>query len=488
MQAVAALLTVVPLLLIPVHKGNSGMINIVQSVGALDRVELWQNAVGSLFGAPDFAGWDAFHPFAAAFLFGTGLIAMFAVHACAVLGAWKGAHAPLWQWLVGPLVSHILMLAMVPSNADVFYYEMSGDLATRGINPYLHRLAEFPTHPLLPYNHWTDMATVYGPVWTQFNALLMRATGPDPVLATIAYKVTLGISALALAGVVFYLAHRLTGSRSRAIVAFVLVAWQPNMIIESSGQAHNDPVMLLLCALGMTLVLAGGAAGIRGAIVLVTVSAMVKYVTLPLVGMLGLLRLFGRPSVPALLRAWVLDGIAIAAVISASFLPFWGGVETIREMASEPGRLFTHPAWHYQLVGIGALFSPDARKMVEAVIRVLMQIATVAGLGYGLWVVIRSARSTSATADDHQSATSWRHSILLSWSVILSVLAFIPVNSHAWYWTWPVVPLSLLLVAGSTLDREAIAAPNQSFPRWFWPYMALTAGLTFVYHARIVRL
>jgi hypothetical protein len=464
------------------------MTNIVQSVGALDRVELWQNAIGNLFGAPDFAGWNAFHPFAAAFLFGAGLLAMFAVHACAVRSAWTGTHAPLWQWLVGPLVSHVLMIGMVPSNADVFYYEMSGDLATRGINPYLHRLAEFPTHPLLPYNHWTDMATVYGPLWTQFNALLMWATGPDPVVATIAYKVILGMTAMALAGVVFYVAHRLTGSRSRAIAAFVLVAWQPNMILESSGQAHNDPVMLLLSTLGIALVLLGGSAGIRGAIVLVTVSAMTKYVTLPLLGMLGLLRLFGKPPISGLVRAWALDGIAIAAVISASFLPFWDGVETIREMASEPGRLFTHPAWHYQSVAVGALLSTEARKNVEDVIRVLMQIATAAGLGYGLWLVVRTARSTSATTGDLHTSTSWRRSILLSWSVILSVLAFVPVNSHAWYWTWPVVPLSLLLVTGSPLDREANAASYQAFPRWFWPYMALTAALTFVYHARIVRL
>ncbi|CAA9555119.1 MAG: hypothetical protein AVDCRST_MAG87-1153 [uncultured Thermomicrobiales bacterium] len=487
MQAAAALLTVVPLLLIPVRKGNSGMTNIVQSVGALDRVELWQNMIGRLVGVPGFAGWSAFHPFAAALLFGMGLLAMFVVHACAARSAWNGTQAPFWHWLAGPVISHVVMIAMVPSNADVFYYEMSGDLANRGINPYLHRLAEFPTHPLLPYNHWVDMATVYGPLWTQINALLMRATGPDPVIATIVYKVLLGISALLLAGVVFHLAHRLTGSRSRAIAAFVLVAWQPNMILESSGQAHNDPVMLLLCTLGLALVLLGGRSGIRGALVLVAASARIKYVTLPLLGVLGLLRLFGRPAMPALLRAWALDGVAVAAVISASFLPYWGGSETVREMMTEPGRIFTHPAWHYQLIGIGALISTDARKSVEDVIRVAMQIATFAGVGYSLWIVTRAARSTTAM-NANRSPAAWRRAILLSWSIILSVLAFVPVNSHAWYWTWPVVPISLLLVAGSSFDQPATAASAQPFPRWFWPYMVLTAALTLVYHARIVRL
>lgn len=478
---------IVPLLLIPVRNGNAGMTNIVESVGALDRVALWQEFAGGLFGEPDYAGWDAFHPFAAAFLFSFGLLAMFIVHALAFRAAWNGVRAPLWKWVLGPIVSHILMIGMVPSNADVFYYEMSGDLANRGINPYLHRLAEFPAHPLLPYNHWVDMATVYGPLWTQANALVMGITGLDPVVATIAFKVVLGISALGLAGVVLLIAKGLTGSRSRAIAAFVLVAWQPNMILESSGQAHNDPVMMLLCTLGIALALLGGKSGIRGAIVLVTVSAMVKYVTLPLVGMLGLLRLYGRPPVSGLARAWTLDGIAVAAVASASFLPFWGGAQTFREMLSEPGRLFAHPFWHLQALAIDQIFSGGVREGFESLIRVLMQLATVAGLGYAFWIVVKSARSTTTSENVH-SPESWRRGILMSWSVILCVLAFVPVNSHAWYWTWPVVPLSLLLAIQPPTKREPIMATHQPPPRWFWPYMMLTAALTLVYHARIVRL
>jgi len=487
LQVVAGLLTVVPLLLIPVAQGNSGMMNIVESIGALDRVALWQQTIGRAFGDSTFAGWGAFHPAFVVLCFSLGLVSLFVLHGLAFASAWNNHSAPFWMWLIGPASTHIVMFAMVPSNADVFYYEMSGDLANNGVNPYLHALAGFPVNPLLPYNHWVDIATVYGPVWTRFNQLVMWATGPDPVAATIVYKVLLGIMALALAGVVYLVAGRVTGSRSLGTAAFVLVAWQPNMILESSGQAHSDPAMLLLSTLGMMLVLWGGQAGIRGAIVLVSLSAMVKYVTIPLVGLLGLLRLFVRQPVSNLIRSWVLDFLAIAAVITASFLPFWGGPETFNEMFTEPGRLFSHPFWQLQSVAIKGAFSTEGKEVYESVIRIVMQIATVVGLGYALLIVVRAARGTTASADS-PAQESWNRSILMSWTVILAVLAFVPVNSHAWYWTWPVVPISLLVALGATRDDHSNGSSRRTLPRWFWPYMVLTAALTLVYHARIIRL
>jgi hypothetical protein len=487
LQVLAALLTVVPLLLIPVANGNSGMMNIVESTGALDRVALWQQTFGRLFGDPLFAGWSAFHPVAVVGCFSLGLVSMFVLHGLAFRGAWTGRSVPLRQWLIGPVATHIVMIAMVPSNADVFYYEMSGNLANEGFNPYLHELVEFPANPLLPYNHWVDMATVYGPFWTRLNQLVIGMTGPDPVVATIVYKVILGIMVLALAGAIFFIARRLTGNSSLATAAFVLVAWQPNLILESSGQAHSDPAMLLLSTLGMMLVFRGGQAGIRGAIVIVTVSAMIKYVTLPLVGMLGLLRLFVRQPVSNLLRSWILDSLAIAAVITASFLPFWGGPETLQEMFTEPGRLFSHPFWQLQSVAIKGAFSTEGKEVYESVIRIVMQIATLVGLGYALWIVIEAARSDPGKAGS-PARQAWTHAILKSWAIILAVLAFVPVNSHAWYWTWPVVPISLLIAFEASREGRLAITPVMRLPRWFWPYMALTATLTLIYHARIIRL
>jgi hypothetical protein len=70
--------------------------------------------------------------------------------------------------------------------------------------------------------------------------------------------------------------------------------------------------------------------------------------------------------------------------------------------------------------------------------------------------------------------------LLVGWAVILTALALLPVNSHPWYWTWPIVPLAVLV----TFDRQS----TPSVPRWFRGYLALTAVMTLAYHTRIVHL
>lgn len=62
------------------------------------------------------------------------------------------------------------------------------------------------------------------------------------------------------------------------------------------------------------------------------------------------------------------------------------------------------------------------------------------------------------------------------------VLAYIPVNTHAWYWTWPVVPVALV-VAWQARDS---ASPRWPMQRWLVAYLVLNAVLTLVYHTRIV--
>ncbi|MBA3377907.1 MAG: hypothetical protein H0T93_03390 [Chloroflexia bacterium] len=79
--------------------------------------------------------------------------------------------------------------------------------------------------------------------------------------------------------------------------------------------------------------------------------------------------------------------------------------------------------------------------------------------------------------------------LLVGWAVILTALALLPVNSHPWYWTWPIVPLAVLITydasEGSVPSRNA--APP-AVPRWFWGYLVLTGVMSVAYHTRIVHL
>ncbi len=483
--AVSALVMAYAYLGTDVLAGNRGLTNLTESYGALERVALWQHALQWLPGADGDGGFFTLAPDVIAWTVRVAFVGMFAAQAWAFRLAWRSNTGTIWPWLAGPVAGHVAMLLFVPSNADVFFYEMTGDLAATGYNPYVWPLMAFPEHPLLGLNHWVEMTAVYGPVWTAVNAGIMAITGPDPVAATLAYKVVLGAVALALAWVVYRFTLMLTGSSRLAVAAGVLVAWQPNMLVESSGQAHNDPLLLLLSTLGIWLAIAGGVRAIRGGLVLVTLSAMVKYVTLPVLGLLGLVRIVQRRRPNGwfgILGSWVLDGIAIAAVIVAAFAPFWAGTGTLTEMFSEPGRLYTNPIWFDTYMLLDLLFPHEVARSFADVTRTGLQLATLAIFVVATIRFVRQLWAIDGDSPDARGIPAWAGPFIVVWAVVLATLALLPANSHPWYWTWPVVPIAVLVAWEARDDSHTVP------PRWLWWYLGLTALMTLAYHTRIVHL
>ena len=473
----------------PIAQGNRGLTNLTESYGALERVALWQRTFDWLPGARDNGRFLELEPGLIAWSARAAFVGMYAAHAWSFWIIWQRKVTPNWEWLVGPVLAHIVMILLVPSNADVFFYEMTGDLAANGINPYVYPLMEFPDHPLLGYNHWIEMTAVYGPVWTAINAAIMSIAGPDPATATIVYKVVLGVAALALAGLCAWFVHVLTHRKHLAVAAGVLVAWQPNMIVESSGQAHNDPVVMLFCTAGIFLAIAGGTRAIRGGLVLITLSALIKYVTLPVLGLLGLVRLVDRRRARGfrgVLGSWALDALTIVAVIVGAFGPYWAGFDTIAEMLLEPGRLYTNPIWFDPYMLLEMLFPHPVADIFSKVTRAGLQLASIAII---VLAIVRFTMGTWHMAEEHHLRAippAWTTPLLTAWAVISCTLALLPVNSHPWYWTWPIVPVAIL-VCHDARGAETLGL-TPPLPRWFWGYLILTAVMTLSYHTRIVHL
>lgn len=494
-QWIAALVMVFVVLCTPTAS-RKGLLSITETYGSLERVALWQRTFDWLPGMVQNGEFIQLPPGLIVYSFRIGMIALFGLQALAFWQAWNGRHLSFLRWLIGPIGAHLLMLGMVPSNADVFFYEMSGDLARQGLNPYTTHLYDQATNPIYQYNHWVEMKTVYGPFWTDINLAIMRITGPDPVLATFLYKIMLGTIALLLAGLVFWLILRLTGNQAVAVAGGVLVAWQPNMIFDTSGQAHNDPVMLLLMTAAVALVLVGGTRSIRGAVVLVTASAAIKYVTLPVLGLIGLLRIVDRRKPGGWLRIlgnWAIDGIAIVATLAIGFLPYWTGFRVFGEMLREPGRLFTNPLW----IGQGKLFEAwlgaDHAGWYYEGVRTALQIAMFAGVAWGAWKLVSPlwlGTAVGATTADSDTSNHppfwWTEIFLVAWAIVMASVSLIPANSHSWYWMWPVVPIATLVAfrGGKAHDQGKTAVLG----RWFWGYLVLTALMTLVYTSKVPHL
>lgn len=468
----------------------TGSMNIVENWGAVERVALWQ---------------DWLEPVIPRFRLPTGVIAWgfrsamllgFLAQAGAFLVVLHSPNPSLRRWLIGPIGAHVIMtLLMIPSNSDVFFYEAVGDLAANGINPYVHELIQFPDHPLLPYNYWVDIGTVYGPHWVNYNAAVMTLTGPDPIVATLVQKVLAGLTTFLLVALTYWFIRRLTANnQTLAVAGAALVAWQPNMILESSGQVHNDPMVILLATAGLALVIAGGIPALRGGIILVALSVMVKFITLPLLGVLGLVRLTERHkpgAVRRILGGWILDGIAIAAVVLGAFLPYWEGFQTIDEMLAEPSRLYTHPIWRFIQSALGFLFPDVVSDAYNAITRPLLQVLTFVLFGWILWILVKALwpKPTMSIDADGFAADDlpwWTKPVLVTWTAMLVVLGLLPVNSHPWYWVWPVVPVAILAMYLIRSD-DAPAARVVRLPTWFWLYVWGNALLTLMYHTRIAR-
>lgn len=487
LTAVMATIMAAAFLATPVSSHLNGLVQMVETAGAIERVALWQRSFLDLFGFDPNSNLPALHKGVLAYTVRLAYLGMFAAQALAFIVALRNPGIPFWKWLIGPLLAHLGMLLMPPSNADVFFYAVTGDLALNDINPYIHRMSEYPDNPFLPYNHWVDMTAVYGPFWTAVNSGIVWITGPDPALAALAFKAFLGAFAVALAVLAWWFVLQLTGSRQFATAAGVLVAWQPNLIVESTGLAHNDPVMMLLSMLGIMLAVLGGVRAIRGGVVMVMLSALVKYTSLPLLGLLGLARLSERrePEAPRrILTAWLLDGIAIGAVLLACFLPFWAGMQTIREMLTEPGRLFSSPLYLYPKVAIEHLGPNSIAHQFERFMSVAIQVAAILiTLGIILWFGRRAWNLAGKPSLD--AFPVWTGSMLAAWAAITATLALLPVNSHPWYWTWPVVPIAVH-VCYDAATRANLSTGTFRLPRWLWIYLAATCVMTIAYHTRIV--
>jgi hypothetical protein len=119
---------------------------------------------------------------------------------------------------------------------------------------------------------------------------------------------------------------------------------------------------------------------------------MVKYVTLPLLAVIGLVRLIDRRQrrgLAGVIGAWTLDGVAILLVIVAAFAPFWAGFDTLTQMLLEPGRLYTNPLWFDPYMLLDYLFPHRVADIFSRFTRTGMQLASI---GIIAWVLIRFGR------------------------------------------------------------------------------------------------
>jgi hypothetical protein len=355
-----------------------------------------------------------------------------------------------------------LTLILLPGffSTDILSYVMYGRVAAvYGGNPYLQLPADYPGDAFVSwvFPFWRDAPTVYGPAWTDFGWVLAKLTANwsnfDQVLT---YKLTLGVMELLTLALVWWLLGRTRpddGSRRARLIAFGMFAWNPLVLFDLVGNAHNDTAMVLLMLLGLSL--AAGERPLTGAVAMV-LGALVKYTS-------AIAMLFwavawaaqGMATRSALGRLAVAGAIAIAFTLGLAWpwLTTPGALGSFEQAAE--GRLVLNSAPDLVALTIADQIAVPLgvdKEIAEANVRFWIRVITrtvfAAYVVYEVWRLWGCAQ---------RSAQEGLRSTVRAAARTLLVLPLLVMTwVWSWYLTWPLA-LAVLLGWRSRLTRLVVA-------------------------------
>ena len=150
----------------------------------------------------------------------------------------------------------VLAAVAVPPflSTDVFDNLARGRVeAVHGANPYSMPPSQFPEDPFTEAANWTSFGNPYGPISSVVQAGLCAVSGDRVWVGVYAFKLLCALCHLATAWLIYLAVARLRPERDHARLAYYLYLWNPWILLETAGNAHNDALL----ALGLAATLAG---------------------------------------------------------------------------------------------------------------------------------------------------------------------------------------------------------------------------------------
>ena len=345
---------------------------------------------------------------------------------------------------------------------DVYLYNLYGrTIAEYGANPLAHRPDAFPWDPHLPWVYWKHLPSSYGPLWLMLSGVASAIASDSITAAVLVYRIAGLAIHLATAAAVWYVLRQ-TAPRE-ALAGTLFYAWNPLIILEVVGNAHNDVLVALLAVLlvAATIQRAWGHAAFFGACAL-----MVKPFALLLLPGLALRIYQTRQST----MGWIgqtAGAIAIGIVsLAAIGLPLFAGFRIVENIAGNPASyLYTNTLWELISEAAQRWFGINAGYFQH---RYLDAVRTACLLVGVVWIVSRRWTRRGAA-----------HVALSLWIIFLL--------TASWVWPWYFVPaIALAAVARGTGLAPAAALTAGGLIFWAgWPAPSAIPG---VYAARSVLL
>ncbi len=314
----------------------------------------------------------------------------------------------------------LVLLVMPPLFAtDVFYYAISGQIAGEfGANPYLRPPAEFTQSRLLPYNHWVDITTPYGPAWTLLAVPITAVAGANPFVATLLFKLAGALSVVVAATVIWKLLG--TTSPRHAIRGTLLFLWNPVVLLESVGNAHNDALMAALVMVAALLLYRQKY--LLGLLPLL-LATFVKYLVAPAGAFYIVARLGGDAASRRERGTLVLSLFALATVVTLLlWAPFWAVPQTLSSLAAESGRGLAGPIAVVVFVS-GQLFGlpVETAQVVALAASLLALLAVLVWCLRRMFVILRQGETYQFTDELH------------TWAYVLMLVPVALPRAHPWF-------------------------------------------------------
>jgi hypothetical protein len=208
----------------------------------------------------------------------------------------------------------VLLCAPATLSSDTYAYAYYGRLlAHYGVDAHSVAPARTLADPFLAGGWYQFVQSVYGPLWTVISGGVALAGNGHVGLTLLMFRALEAASALGAGALIWVILRRI--SPERAAQGTLLFLWNPLVVIESALGGHNDTCMMFFALLAVWLHLRGSR---TGAVVALTLSALIKVITAPLAPLYMLMTL--RRCADWKAGAWFLGraGLGAAAAVGLS--------------------------------------------------------------------------------------------------------------------------------------------------------------------------